>query len=173
MSRTAYGVASIEKGSINATTGLGESFASVGDILKDTAYLSQSPGNKTQHFAELKTNPIIVITEPGEIKFEFGLIDALADTVVQYMGGTVTNVADAADIWSSPTDVPDIENAFKITTEDGTVFTINRGRVEAMHDLVPTRKGLYQLKVSVTVLQPLIDGVPAMTITDGVVTFTS
>jgi hypothetical protein len=169
MSKVAFGVTSVKMGDIDPATGLPTALTDVGDIYRDTATMTEADGEVTNHFAERKTDPVVTIEEPGEETLQFSLMDISADNLVKYLGGTVTEVLDQPDVWNKPDGVVTIEKAFEITTDDGTIVTINRGRVRAKRNLTPTRNGIFLLEVTVRILAPKVDGVPAVTVTDNAV----
>lgn len=170
MTQKAYGVASIEMGDINAGTGLGENYADVGDVYKGTAIVEEAEPTSNDHYAELKRDPVITVVENGNETIKFDLMDAGADTLVTLLGGTATDVMGVADKWNKPASHVNVEKAFRITTDDGTIFEYNRVKVMAHRVLQPTRDGVFLTKVMGRVLTPLVDGVPAVTITDNVIT---
>jgi len=170
MGQKVFGVTSIEIGDINAVTGLGENYASVGDIYKDTAMNEEDEPTSNDHFAELKRDPVITVVENGAETLRFDIMDAGADTLVALLGGTVTAVAGNPDIWNKPTNHTNIEKAFRITTDDGTVFEYRRVKVMGHRNLEPTRKGIFLTKIVGRILTPLIADVPPVSITDNIVT---
>jgi len=167
MGKVSYGVASIKAGGIDAVTGLPTALTSVGDVYKDTATMNETDGTETNHFAEMKTDPVITITEPGEETVEFSLMDTSADNLLAWIGGTVTTVG-VDDTWNKPRDIENIEKSLEITTEDGTVITVNRAKIMAKREHEPTRKGVMLIVVKARILTPLIDGVPPVTVADPV-----
>ncbi|MEM9338721.1 MAG: hypothetical protein AAGA66_08345 [Bacteroidota bacterium] len=173
MNQKAFGVQSIEIGTINESTGLGESYTSVGDVYKDTAIVEEEEPTSNDHFAELKRDPVISVVENGSETIRFDLMDAGADVLVNLLGGTATDVVDQPDIWSKPLGHTNIEKAIRITTDDGTIFTFNRVKIMASRNLQPTRQGIFLVKVMGKVLTPLINDLPSVTITDNAVTNTS
>lgn len=166
MSKTAYGIQSVQKGGIDAVTGLPTGLADVGDLLQGTITMEETEGNITNFFSELKKNPVLSITEAGEKTFRFQLMDTRADTLVQYLGGTVVESPGNPDVWNEPEDHPDIEASFEIVTEDGQKFTIHRGKVMARLVGNFARTGITVIDVRVVPLEPLVDGVRALTIGD-------
>ena len=170
MAQKVFGVTSVEIVDINAGTGLGENYASAGDIYKDSATVEEDEPTSNDHFAELKRDPVISVVENGAETIRFDIMDAGADTLVNLLGGTATDVAATPDKWNKPTTHTNIEKAIRITTDDGTVFEYNRVKVMAHRNLEPTRKGIFLVKVVGRVLTPLVDGVPSVVITDNVIT---
>lgn len=164
MANFPFGLSSIKTGGIDAVTGLPTSLVSVGNVLRNSAELTQDDAQMTEHFAELKSDPIAVVTRNGKRLFRFTLMDVAADTVVIYAGGSVT--AGPPDVWNAPTAAPNIEKSFEITTLDGTVITINRGKVTAKVTGQASEEGRFVVEVMVTPLTPLVADVPAFTIED-------
>ena len=166
MAKVAFGLEKIEKGNIDPVTGLPTGLLDVGDIYRDTASMETADGETTDHFAELKQSPVITITEMGTQTLRFQLMDTSAAKLLEYMGGTVTEVAGEPDVWNAPRDIVAIEKAFVITTKDGTVFTIHRGKVVGKLIVNPTRKDVSLLDVMIRVLNPNVDALAPITVAD-------
>ena len=165
-----HGITSFEMGDINATTKLGENYADVGKIHRDRVQVNQEDAEITKHFAERGKFPVAVSVQDGGENIEASMMDVSADNLVQYLGGTASNVADAKDFWSAPDDHVVVEKAVKITTKDGTIFEWPRTRVIGTRKLTPTSKGTFSLDVMFVVLDPELDSVASCTITDAAIT---
>ena len=154
-----FGIASIEKGDIDAVTGLPSNLQDVGDVYRDSVSMETPDHTTTDHFPERGNHPLVRINRKALTVFKFTLMDTQAATLVQYLGGEVTEVAAGNDIWEEPLTTPKIENSFVLTTDDGKVFTIHRGDVVAKLVPNPTKTGVHLLEVMVTVMKPKVAGV--------------
>ena len=161
-----YGVASVEMGDINAGTGLGENYADIGKVYKDTAKLITADANVTEHFSERDKDPVIVVVEDGAMELELSIMDMGADNIVKYLGGTVTDNAGGKNVWNKPRAHVNIEQAFKFTTDDGTIYEFLRCKVIGKLESEFTRKGTAVVKLMLKVLTPLVAAVPPLKITD-------
>ena len=169
MAKVAFGIKSMKAGGIDPVTGLPTGLEDVGDIYRDTGSWTETDGTETNHMAERKTDPVVSIKEPGEETLVFSLMDTSAVNLEKWCGGTVTTVVDQPDVWNKPSGVTNIEKSLEIETEDGTVFTIHRGKVTTKRNLTPTRTGIFLLEVTVKPMAPLVEGVQPVTIKDPVV----
>lgn len=161
-----FGVKSLKVGGIDPVTGLPTGLESVGDVYKDTATWTEADGAVTNHYAEGKADPVVVITEQGEETFAFSLMNFNAQTLQKFLGGTVTSVVDEPDVWNKPLQVVEIEKSVELETEDGSIFTIYRGKIMAKRNVTPTKTGLNLLEVMVRPLAPLVEDLPAVSIQD-------
>ncbi|MEQ8547635.1 MAG: hypothetical protein RIC03_06980 [Cyclobacteriaceae bacterium] len=167
----ASGIDSIKKGAINAGTGEGETFVDVGHIVEDTAQWEADDITFVKHYSEFSGYPIEMRpVRNGTNAIRYQLMDVAADTLIQYLGGTVTDVVDSADEWQAPIEPADIEASFQVTTEDGTVFQINRAKVMAKIVGEPTRNGKFVIDVMAEVLAPLVAAAKPIKVIDNVVT---
>lgn len=167
MAKKIYGLASLKMGGINSTTGLPENLADVGDVFKNSCLFGEEDGQVTEHRSEFSQFPIVKVNELGTTTLQFRLMDMEADEIVALKGGTVTAGDSSPNVYNSPSDIVNIEKSFEITTDDGTVITINRGDVMAKVNSALSKQGLTTLDVVVTVLQPNVGtDVPPYTITD-------
>ena len=166
MSKFAFGIASIQKGDIDPVTGLPSNLADVGDVVKDSGMMETADGETTEHYSEFSEDPVLVQDQKGVTEFRFELFDTRAETLEEYMGGTIVSAAGAANKWNAPDNAPNIEKAFEITTDDGTVITINRAKVKAKLRMSATKKGVTVLEVVARALKPKIDGVKSIVFTD-------
>mgnify|MGYP003136111453 CR=1 FL=1 len=170
MGQVAFGVSAIEIGDINAGTGLGENYSALGDVVKNSFKINEEEPTLTKHFAELKRYPVEVSVQNNGEQMEFGLLEVGADNLVRFLGGTATDVVGVKDKWSAPAGHVDIENAIKVTTEDGTVIEYLRVKILGYKTIDVSREGKFTVMVKGEVLQPKVDGVPAVTVEDNVIT---
>lgn len=163
MSKISYGLQSVEVSPIDSGTGLPTAFEDIGDIYRDSITLDTADGERTEHFAELKQNPSVVIQEKGSKTLTLQLMDTSPTNLEKYLGGTITGV-DPNEEWNEPDDIVDIDFAYRITFKDGQKMTINRGKTTGKYTGDFNRKGIQLLELMITPLQPRVDGVPVLTV---------
>lgn len=152
------GFKSMKFGEIDPVTGLAAVMNDVGKVYRDSAELTVEDANKIQHFSELDDDPVVIMTRKGLKSLRFRLMDTEASNLVKWLGGTVVTVVDEPDQWEEPDGTPVIEYAIEYEHEDGTIYGIRRGRIDAKLIPDPKRSGFTVIEVMVTVLKPLVDG---------------
>lgn len=165
MAEYPYGIQLVEVGDFNPTTGLGENYEDIGEILRDTLNISTTRGNITRINSELKTKPIAKIKDPSELVLSFSLLDCSADNMVKYMGGTVTGVAPAPKTYNPPAGVVNIELAFRLTFKSGNKLEIRRGDVDAVYEW-SGRAAAFVMNVTVEPLETEVQDVLPFAMTD-------
>jgi hypothetical protein len=156
-----YGVKAVKASAIAAETGLPVELVDVGEIYRDTPEFTQDDPTVTEHYSELKDDPIITRQRKGAKNLVFSLMDTSAVNCVKWMGGTVTEVAEQPDTWNEPADAVEIEMALEITMEDDSVYGIRRGKVMAKLIPDPKKTGITLIQVQVRPQAPLVDGLTA------------
>lgn len=167
------GFASLEIGDTNATSGLGENYASIGKIAEDSFKIMQEDHKITEHFAEGESDPYAVSVQDGKVPIEVDVLDISADNMVTLFGGTATDVADSEDEWTPPANHTVITKALKVTLEEGTVIEFFRCRILAKLDITPTQKGRAIVKLRAIPMVSLVDGVAPFRVIDKSVTNTT
>lgn len=167
MAKFSYGVKSIKSGGIDDATGMPTDLTDVGDVLADTATLEQADSETVDHYSEFKNDPIETVeTRTGKRTFIFSLMDTAAATLVDWCGGTVTEVDGEPDVWNAPEEAPEIYKSIQIETKDGTVITIYRAKIMGTFTATTQRSGRAVIEVTALVLSPKIEGVPPLTAKD-------
>lgn len=152
-----YGIKSIKSSEIAAATGLPVELTDVGEVYEESADFTQEDPTTTDHMSEFKDDPIITIQRKGMKQVVFSLMDTAAANLVEWLGGTVTEVVDEPDQWEEPSVTPQIFKAMEFEFEDGSIYGIRRGKVSAKLIPSPTRAGITLLEVTVRPLQPLVE----------------
>jgi hypothetical protein len=152
------GLAKIEIGDIAVDGDVAASFASIGQIYKDTAKYEQADGENIEHEVEDVEDPVIVVPTKGRTTLEFAVIDFDPDNLVKILGGTATGTA-PDKVWEAPVSASIVEKSVKITPKAGKPITIARMSLRARVSYTLTKSGIAQVIVSGTVLQPTKAGV--------------
>ncbi len=155
--KRSLGIASIMIGDIAGDGGVATTFASLGNIYKDTATIEQETGEDIVHEAEELDDPIEVIPTKGKTKISWGIVDFTAATLVKVLGGTVSGTA-PADIWQAPDSASTIEKSVKVTSKNGVTFTYPRVSLKARVSYKLAKSGIAQVLIEGTVLQPTKPG---------------
>lgn len=156
-----YGIKSVKSSAIAPVTGLPVSLTDVGELYRDTPEFVQDDPAVTEHFSELKDDPIITRQRKGAKTLSFSLMDTSAANCAKWMGGTVTSVQGQPDVWNEPADAVEIEMAFELTMEDESVYGIRRGKVMAKLIPDPKKTGITLIQVMVRPQAPLVSGLSA------------
>ncbi len=152
-----FGFASAHVGAVNLTTGLGENFTDIGEVIRATINMSEGEATIERFYSELKNDPIVSIeTGQKEETYNLTLADTSADNLAMFCGGTVTGVAPAPKRWNQPEGVVDIEMAFEFTLKSGAKMLINRAKVYGRREWTG-RNGMASLIVKI---EPIDTGVP-------------
>lgn len=156
-----YGIKSVKASAIAPLTGLPVSLTDVGELYRDTPEFTQDDPAVTEHFSELRDDPIITRQRKGAKTLAFSLMDTSAVNCAKWMGGTVTEVAGQPNTWNEPADAVEIEMAFELTMEDDSIYGIRRGKVMAKLIPDPKKTGIALIQVQVRPQAPLVAGLPA------------
>lgn len=159
---TALGLSKIEVADIDATTGLASgSFETLGKTYENTCKLTEDDAEETEFYCEEEDDPQEVISKRGKTKLAFSLMNANASIMAKVFGGTAEG-----GVWSAPDKLVEVEKVVKITPRIGGVMEIRRLKMRAKINADYSKKGLFLVEVSGTVLTPLVTGVARMTFTD-------
>jgi hypothetical protein len=163
----AYGISSLIISDIDPVTGLAVAggVEVKDEVFRDTFNLTTGDGNRTDQFAEMSVNPDVSFLEQGTTTGLFSLMNTSAARKQLLMGGTVTTV-DLKETWSQPNNKIAIEKNIVATTVDGTVITIYRASVDGKLNFQFRRNNILLLDANFAILQPKVDGLPAMDVSD-------
>ena len=164
MSKITYGVEKFEVADIDEATGLPTAFADIGKVYKDTASMQEDDPTITEHYSELNDDPELILKQKGNTTLKLSLMEFTISTFEEYFGGTV--VVDAftgTATWHKPRSMPNVEKAFRITTQEGSVLTLNRGYVMPKFILAPKRNEISLVELTIRVLNPKVTDVSPMT----------
>lgn len=149
MALITIGLASIKVADILADGATGTTFAALGYTYENTCKFSEADPETTSFYAEEVDDAIDTSEKPGETKLNFSIANPDVDTLVAVFGGTKVGNA-----WHAPDTKPTIEKSIEITPKKGLKFTICRAKMTAKLNADFSRKGLFLVEVSCTILQP-------------------
>jgi hypothetical protein len=160
-----YGLKKIEAGAIASDGDMGATLSDIGIIYKDTCDLQEEDGSTTEHYGEASDDPFLVIDKRGKMTLKFSLVDVTPDTLVKYLGGSVTTVS-TKDQWNRPKTVPNIELSFKCTTQNDVTFSIPRGKVKAKINWKVAGLEVAKVDFTITALEPTKTGVASFMVNE-------
>lgn len=157
MSKYTLGLCEIKVGDIATGTGgtptgdMPTSLAKLGKTYKDTAKISQNASDVTEHYEEGKAAPEIRKKAKKIPVLEFSIMDADADLLAEYIGGTAEAASGATEkTWSFDGDEIVANKAIKVVTEQGFDIDIPNADIEATIDADLSAKGIFLVKFVVT-----------------------
>jgi len=159
------GLKKIEFGDVAIDGGMGTVLTEFGATVSDTAVLANEAPQITDFLIEEQTTPFYTASEDGKITVKWSSYNVEPASLLRVKGGTVTTDASGNSTWNAPDETPNIEVSTKITTKDGTIITIPRGKIDAVITWNLQKKKLAQVDNTLTVLKPEKDGVAQLSIT--------
>jgi hypothetical protein len=161
-----YGISSFKVGDIDPTTGGILNPVEFKDIIyRDTVSLIQNDGTTEKHYNEMDNVPQAAITEPGEDVFKLSVMEAIANNLEIFLGGTVTTLT-GVNTWHKPAGVTSVEKYIEFITVDGTKITIPRAHVVGKKNFDVKRNKLWLIDVTLTPLKPTLGTLDAVEIED-------
>ena len=149
MSKYTLGLCEIKVGDVAATGDKPESLAKIGKTYKDTAKITQNASDVTEHYEEGKAAPEIRKKSKKIPTLEFSVMDADAETLATYIGGTASTSGDSKS-WEFDGDEIVANKAIKVVTEQGFDIDIPNADIEATIDADLSAKGIFLVKFVVT-----------------------
>ena len=155
---TALGLSKIEVADIDPATGLAKGeYSTLGKTYENTCKLTEDDPEETEFYCEEEDDPQETISKRGKTKLAFSTI----------FGGTYTEkTGEAPAFWESPDQLVEVEKYVKITPRIGGVVEIRRLKMRAKVNADYSKKGLFLVEVSGTVMTPLVAGVKRMKYSD-------
>ena len=152
MSTYTLGLCEIKVGTVDSSTGeMPTTLAKLGKTYKDTAKITQNASDVTEHYEEGKAAPEIRKKAKKIPVLEFSIMDADADVLADYVGGTaVAGTGSAPKSWHFDGDEIVANKAIKVVTEQGFDIDIPNGDIEATIDADLSAKGIFLVKFVVT-----------------------
>lgn len=140
----------------------------IGKTYKDTAQISQEAAEVTEHFEEGMAAPDVRKKSKKIPKLNFSLMDADAQMLADYVGGTVDTISSgesAKKVWGYNGDELNANKAIFVETEQGLDFEIPNADIEAIINADMSAKGIFLVEFTVTPLavatgKKAIRGVP-------------
>lgn len=158
MAQITIGLASIQVADILADGGTGTTFAPLGYTYENTCKFTEADPETTSFYAEEVDDALDTTEKAGETKLNFSIANPDVDTLVAVFGGTKVG-----STWNAPDTKPTIEKSVQITPKKGLKFTICRAKMVAKLNADFSRKGLFLVEVSATILAPTKQNEPKMT----------
>jgi hypothetical protein len=146
-------VKSLKIGDVAVDGGPATVLVSPGDVRADTIKIAQADGTKTSFKAAGKSQPVLVVTEDGEITLEYDLMTFDPEVMADYMGGTVSGVA-PNKLWNKPEKAPIIEKTHEIIDGQGVTWLMPRVQISAALVGNFSATDVNVIRVKGTVLQP-------------------
>ena len=154
MSKFTLGLCEIKVGTAatDGTMPTGANLTKIGKTYKDTAKITQSTSDVTEHFEEGKAAPEIRKKSKKIPVLEFSIMDADADLLANYVGGTAEAITEGSTEkkWSFDGDELVANKAIKVVTEQGYDIDIPNGDIEAVIDADLSAKGIFLVNFTVT-----------------------
>ena len=151
MSKFTLGLCEIKVGEAAANGTMPSTLAKIGKTYKDTAKISQSASDVTEHFEEGKAAPEIRKKSKKMPILEFSIMDADADVLANYVGGTATAATGSSEKeWAYDGDEVVANKAIKVVTEQGYDIDIPNADIEAVIDADLSAKGIFLVNFTVT-----------------------
>lgn len=127
----------------------------IGEVLEDSASLTQEEGDKTEIFEEGNPTPKVVITKSGSTRIAFSLMDIEPKTLADYIGGSVNATSKE---WEFDGNTKAVEKALFIKPKQGLYFKIPKASISAVLAGDMNQNGLITLNFTVTPLSPANSG---------------
>lgn len=141
------GLCQIKVGEAAPTGTMPSALTKIGKTYKDTAKIAQDAADVTEHFEEGKAAPEIRKKARKIPKLTFSLMDADAQMLADYVGGTCVEGK-----WAYDGDELVTNRALFIETEQGLDFEIPNGDIEAVINADMSAKGIFLVDFTVTPL---------------------
>ena len=143
------GLAQIKVGTASpaGTMPAGSGLTKIGKTYKDTCKIAQDSADVTEHFEEGRSAPEVRKVQKKIPKVTFSLMDADAQLLADYIGGTVTSGS-----WAFDGNEVVANKAMLIESEQGLDFEIPNGNIEAVINADMSAKGIFLVDFTVTPL---------------------
>lgn len=149
------GLCQIKVGEAAPTGTMPSALTKIGKTYKDTAKIAQDSADVTEHFEEGKAAPEIRKKARKIPKLTFSLMDADAQMLADYVGGTCTTTGSGDAVkksWAYDGDEVVANKALFVETEQGLDFEIPNGDIEAIINADMSAKGIFLVDFTVTPL---------------------
>lgn len=149
MSKFTLGLCEIKVGEASTAGTMPSDLTKIGKTYKDTAKITQSSADVTEHYEEGKAAPEIRKKAKKIPVLEFSIMDADADLLANYVGGTATE-SGSEKSWAYDGDEVVANKAIKVVTEQGYDIDIPNADIEAVIDADLSAKGIFLVNFTVT-----------------------
>lgn len=158
MAKLQYGLKSLKMGDIAVDGGMGTTLEELGGTLEGSATLTTEDGETVSINTEESDFAAIEFNTPGQTKVVFDILDMTPANIAKVLGGEVTGEGDAA-VYNAPIGSVDIEQSLEIVTKNNFKWQFPRVKVSAKLSATLSKKDVYKVTVTCTVLKPEKTGV--------------
>lgn len=158
-----------------APAGVMPSLNKIGKTYKDSCKLNQAASEVTEHFEEGKASPEVRKKQKKIPVLTFSIMDPDAQTLADYIGGTVTNGK-----WGFDGTEEVVNRSIQVQTEQGFWVDIPNADIEAVLNTELSVKGIFLVDFTVTPLSVtsgkaiyMYDGATGLTVDPTSLSFTS
>lgn len=144
------GLSVIKVGTASPSGTMPSGMTKIGKIYKDTCKMSQDAADVTEHFEEGMAAPEVRKKSRKIPKITFSVMDADADMLAEYVGGTVTTGAGGKKSWGYDGSEVVANKAISMETEQGMGFEAPNADIEAVIDADMSAKGIFLVNFTVT-----------------------
>lgn len=123
----------------------------IGKTYQNTCKIAQEASEVTEHYEEGKAAPEVRKKRKKVPQITFSIMDADPQLLADFIGGTVTGVADAAE-WGYNGDEVVANKAISVIPEQGLQFDIANADIEAVIDADMSAQGIFLVNFTVTPL---------------------
>lgn len=124
-------------------------YEAFGLTYEDTCNMAQEDPETTEFYAEEEDDPIETITKGGKTTFNFSIMNPTTAMLKRLFGGDVKS-----DVWEMPDKAAEVEESLIIVPKKGLKFQIPRAKLVAKLNGEFSKKGIFLIEVSATVLKP-------------------
>ena len=128
-------------------------YTAFGLTYQDTCQMSQEDPETTEFYAEEEDDPIEISEKQGKITFSFSIMNPELTTLSRLFGGTVSS-----DIYAHPDTIGNVEESLIIVPKKGLKFQIPRAKLVSKINGEFSKKGIFLIEVTATVLKPATTG---------------
>lgn len=159
------GLAKLEIGDYNATTGAATNFVEL-QVYKDTCTITEAKATKTPYFQAGKPAPVKIGLQTQPVVVMFSVMNTEASSLLQLFGGTVTTL-NGVSTWNKPKgNQAEVIKILKATTLDGSVITVARGSLLAGKTFNLAENNIALIEVEVTETETGLPAVFNFTVSD-------
>lgn len=123
----------------------------IGEVLEDSASLTQEDGDKTEIFEEGNPIPKVVIEKAGATTIAFNLMNVDPAMLADYIGGSVNSTSKE---WEFDGKKKTVEKALFIKPKSGLYFKLPKASISSVLAGDMNQSGLLTLNFTVTPLSP-------------------
>lgn len=141
------GLSKIEVGEAALDGTMPTAMTKIGKVYKGTCRITQDEADITEHFEEGRAAPEVRKKTKKVPRFEFALMDADAEILADYIGGTATEGA-----WGYDGTEVVANKSIRLISEQGFNFEIPNADIEAFVDGDLSSEGIFLVNIVVTPL---------------------